>query len=94
MQRYFLDNNFSDKSISFKGTYEHRLYRIEYVPIRYHVKIAGNANPYLPEFDQYFAHRDKRRAKIAKECKQITTLAYKVNRDSRVSFNKERLKSA
>jgi RNA-directed DNA polymerase len=92
--RYFLNNNFSDTRISSKGTYEYRLYKIGYVPVRYHVKIPGNANPYLPEFDQYFAHRKKCRSSLTIECKQITTFVHKVTNNSRVACNKVRLKSA
>jgi len=57
-----------------KGIQGHRLYRISYVPIRYHVKIKSNANPYLSEFDKYFFQRTKWREDLAKECEQITTL--------------------
>ena len=92
--RYFLNNNFSDTLVSPKGTFEYRVYKIGYVPIRYHVKIAGNATPYLSEFDQYFVHRQKRKSILAKECKQTTTIVQRVNNDSRVSFTKVRLKSA
>jgi RNA-directed DNA polymerase len=70
--RYFRDNHFTDQRISKKGTENHRLYRIGYVPIRYHVKVKAEANPFLPEFEQYFCNRIKRRQDLAKECKQIT----------------------
>ncbi len=56
-----------------KGIEHNRLYRIAYVPIRYHVKVKSNANPYLPEFDKYFFKRTKWREDLAKECKQVTT---------------------
>jgi RNA-directed DNA polymerase len=92
--RYFLNNNFSDTRVFSKGTYEYRLYKIRYVPIRYHVKILGDANPYFPEFDQYFVHRQKCRESLAKECKQITTSVHKSNKCSRVAYTKARLRSA
>ena len=93
-RRYFLNNHFSDTRISSKGSYQYRLFRIGYVPIRYHVKIPGNANPYLPEFDQYFAHREKCRYQLANECKQITRFVHRVNNDSRVDPRRVSLKSA
>jgi RNA-directed DNA polymerase len=92
--RYFLNNNFSDTRISTKGTYQYRLYKIGYVPIRYHVKISGKANPYFSGFDQYFVHRQNYRISLAKECKQGTTVVYKLNDCSRVASTKVRLKSA
>jgi len=57
--RYFHDNHFTDQIITKNGTENHRLYRIGYVPIRYHVKVKAEANPFLPEFDQYFVNRKK-----------------------------------
>lgn len=92
--RYFLNNRFSDTKISSKGTYQYRLYKIGYVPIRYHVKISGNANPYFSEFDQYFVHRQNYRISLAKECKQATTIVCKLNDVSRVASTKVCLKSA
>lgn len=92
--RYFLNNNFSDTRTSSKGTYQYRLYKIGYVPIRYHVKISGKANPYFSEFDQYFVHRQKRRISLAKGCKQVTKVVYKLKDVSRVASTKVRLKSA
>jgi len=62
-------NHFTDQRITKNGTENHRLYRIGYVPIRYHVKVKAEANPFLPEFDQYFVNRKKRREDLAKECK-------------------------
>ena len=65
------------------------------VPVRYHIKIKSNANPYLPEFDKYFFQRQKWREDLAKECKQITTFVEKeINFNSRVSLRRESLKSA
>ena len=93
-RRYFLNNHFSDNRVSSKGSYHYRLYRIGYVPIKYHVKIVGKANPYLPEFDKYFDHRDKCRKSLAKECRQITTFVHMVNNDSRVSPHRGSLISA
>ena len=55
------------------GNEQNRLYRIAYVPIKYHVKVKANANPFLPEYDRYFYGRTKWREDLAKECKQITT---------------------
>ncbi len=65
--RYFRDNHFTDQCITKKGIENHRLYRIGYVPIRYHVKIKGDASPFLPEYDKYFSNRTKRRETLAKE---------------------------
>ncbi len=92
--RYFLNNNFSDTRVFSTGTYEYRLCKIGYIPIRYHVKIAGDANPYLTEFDQYFVYRQKYRDSLAKECKQKTTFVHRENNYSRVASTKDRLKSA
>jgi len=93
--RYFTDNHFTDKRTSKKGIQNYRLYRISYVPIRYHVKIKSNANPFLTEFDKYFFQRKKWREDLAKECKQITTFGdKKTNINSRVSLRRESLKSA
>ena len=94
-RRYFTGNYFTDKRASRKGITFYRLYRIAYVPIRYHVKIKSNANPYLPEFDKYFFQRQKWREDLAKECKQITTFVEKeIKFNSRVSLRRESLKSA
>lgn len=95
--RYFHDLHFSDKCITKKGIAVHRLYRIGYVPIRYHVKIKGDANPFLPEYDKYFFNRIKRRETLAKECRQITTFIVNDNEksnNSRVSPRRDGLKSA
>jgi RNA-directed DNA polymerase len=93
--RYFVDKHFTDKRAGKKGIQCHRLYRISYVPIRYHVKIKSNANPYLPDFDKYFFQRLKWRVDLAKECKQITTFDVKETKiNSRVSLRRESLKSA
>jgi len=74
-----------------KGVKGHRLNWIAYVPIRYHVKVNSNSNPYLPEFDKYFFQRRKWREDLAKECKQNTTFVVKVtNIDSRASPNRPR----
>ena len=93
--RYFVDKHFTDKRAGKRGIQCHRLYRISYVSIRYHVKIKSNANPYLPEFDKYFFQRLKWREDLAKECKQITKFVEKeTNVNSRVSLRRESLKSA
>jgi len=93
--RYFTKNHFTDNRIGNKGIQAYRLYRIAYVPIRYHVKIKSKANPYLPEFDRYFFQRQKWREDLAKECRQITTFDINVtNINSRGSLCRETLKSA
>jgi RNA-directed DNA polymerase len=93
--RYFHDNHFTDQRISKKGTENHRLYRIGYVPIRYHVKVKAEANPFLPEYDKYFSDRTKWREGLAKECKQITTfMSSKNSKNSRVTLHRDSLKSA
>ena len=93
--RYFRDNHFTDQRITKNGTENHRLYRIGYVPIRYHVKVKAEANPFLLEFDNYFCNRTKRRADLAKECKQITTfMSNKKSNISRVTLRRVSLKSA
>ncbi len=94
-RRYFMNKHFTDKRTSKKDLTCYKLYRIGYVPIRYHVKIKCNANPYLPEFDMYFFQRQKWREDLAKECKQITILAVKETKNnSRVFLRQESLKSA
>ena len=93
--RYFVDKHFTDTRKGKKGIQGYRLYRISYVPIRYHVKVKSKANPYLPEFDKYFFQRLKWREDLAKECKQITTFDVKetiVN--NRVPLRRESLISA
>jgi RNA-directed DNA polymerase len=93
--RYFLNKHFTDKYKGKNGIQWHRLYKISHIPIRYHVKIKSNANPYLPEFDKYFYHRRKCREELAAECKQITTFTDKETKlNSRVSLRRDRLKSA
>ena len=93
--RYFHDNHFTDQRITKKGIENHRLYRIGYVPIRYHVKVKAEANPFLPEYDQYFINRKKWREDLAKECKQITTfISQKSCNNSRVNPHRISLKSA
>ena len=71
--RYFHDLHFTVQCLTKHGLVAHRLYRIGYVPIRYHVKVKADANPYLPEYDKYFRNRKEKREKLAKECRQITT---------------------
>jgi RNA-directed DNA polymerase len=73
--RYFHHNHFTDTRVTKKGSTNYRLFRIAYVPIRYHVKVKSNANPFLPEFNKYFYQRTKWRLDVAKECRQITTFA-------------------
>jgi len=85
----------SFRRITKNETENYRLYRIGYVPVRYHVKVKAEANPFLPEFDQYFFNRTKRRAELAKECKQITTfIPCKDRKNSRVTLRRVSLKSA
>jgi len=73
--RYFHNNHFTDQRIKPKGIEHNRLFRIGYVPIKYHVKVKAKANPFLKEYDKYFFQRTKWREDIAKECKQITTFS-------------------
>jgi RNA-directed DNA polymerase len=94
-RRYFTDNHFTDHRTTNNGVVCHRLYRIAYVPIRYHVKIRSNANPFLPEFDRYFFFRQRRRREVAIECRQITNFSVTDNKTySRVSLHGECLQSA
>ncbi len=74
--RYFKGFHFSDTCKNKKESKTHRLYKIARVPIKYHIKIRANANPYLKEFDKYFYGRQKDRLKIADNCKQITSFEY------------------
>ena len=53
-KRYFLLNHFQDRRTTAKGIYSHRLYRIAFVPIIYHVKVKSAANPFLKESEKYF----------------------------------------
>ena len=85
----------SFRRITKNETENYRLYRIGYVPVRYHVKVKAEANPFLPEFDEYFSDRTKRRAELAIECKQITTfMTSKASKNSRVTLRRVSLKSA
>lgn len=94
-KRYFLNDNFTDYRISGKDKIFYRLYRIGFVPIRYHVKIDKMATPYLKVYDEYFCKRRTWRGKLALECKQITTFAEReMYINSRVIKNKDYLKSA
>ncbi len=93
--RYFHDNHFTDQQITKKGIVNHRLYRIGYVPIRYHVKVKADANPFLSEYVKYFYQRTQWRKDLAKECKQITTfMSSKNSNNSRVTPHRVGLKSA
>jgi len=95
-RRYFTNNHFTDIRTGKKGAIAHRLYRIAYVPIRYHVKVKSKANPFLQEWDIYFFKRRKWREDLAKQCRQITKFAvndFKTN-NSRVPFRQASLKSA
>ena len=85
-KRYFKNNHFTDNLITKKGTAQVRLYRMAYVPIRYHVKIRGLANPYDTQYDEYFEKRRFWRTKLALECKQKTVYLVKESKTkSRVS---------
>ena len=68
--RYFTNNHFSDTEETAKGKKLVHLYRIAYVPIKYHKKIKGIANPYLPKFDDYFKEQARIKQQNAKELKQ------------------------
>ena len=93
--RYFQNNHFTDQRITKKGIEHNRLYRIAYVPIRYHVKVKSKANPFLPEFDKYFFKRTKWREDLAKECKQVTTFVMQETiNHGRVSLRRDSLKRA
>ena len=72
--RYFQHNHITDTCITKKGRTIIRLYRIAYVPIRYHVKIRAAASPFFPEFDEYFEKRKNIRAKIALLSQQKTVI--------------------
>jgi len=90
--RYFHDNHFTDHRTTPKGTEHNRLYRIAYVPVRYHVKVKAGANPFLEEYDNYFYQRTRWREELAKECKQITTfISNKDSKNSRVSLRRDSL---
>lgn len=90
--RYFHDNHFTDQRTTPKGIEINRLYRIAYVPIRYHVKVKARANPFLAEYDNYFFQRTRWREDLAKECKQITTfISNKDCSSSRVALRRENL---
>jgi RNA-directed DNA polymerase len=94
-KRYFTNNHFTDFRCGKRGRVGHRIYRISYVPIRYHVKIKSGANPYLTEFDKYFNQRRNCRENLAKVGKQITTFDDKeTNYNSRVTRHRVSLKSA
>jgi RNA-directed DNA polymerase len=94
-KRYFRDNHFTDRYRVKNGIVCHRLYKISHIPIRYHVKVRSNANPYLPEFDKYFHHRRKCRVELAAKCKQNTRFVEQDTKfNSRVSPRRESLKSA
>ncbi len=93
--RYFQNNHFTDQRITKKGIEHNRLYRIAYVPIRYHVKVKSKANPFLPEFDKYFFKRTKWREDLAKECKQVTTFVMQETiNHGRVSLGRDSFKRA
>jgi RNA-directed DNA polymerase len=77
--RYFKDNHFTDFRFTPKGVQVIRLYRIAYVPIRYHVKVKAAANPFLGEYDKYYTQRTNWRDDLAKDCKQITTVMLNMN---------------
>jgi len=85
--RYFHNNHFTDQRITKKGIKNRRLYRIEYIPIRYNVKVK--ANPFLSENDKYFYQSFQWRKDLAKKCKQITTfMSSKNNNNSRVTHRR------
>jgi len=51
--------------------------------------VKAKANPFLPEYAEYFCNRTKWRAKLAKECKQITTfMSDKKSDNSRVALHR------
>jgi len=93
--RYFHDNHFTDHRTTPKGNEQNRLYRIAYVPIKYHVKVKAKANPFLKEYDKYFYQRTKWREDLAKDGKQITTFISNIDsNNSRVSPHRAGLESA
>ena len=90
MIKYFHDNHFTDQKITKNGIEYIRLFRIAYVPIKYHVKVKAKANPFLAEYDKYFYQRTKWREDLAKECKQITTfMSNKNSNNSWVSLRRD-----
>lgn len=94
-RRYFLNKHFTDQQARMNGIVSHRLYKISTIPIRYHVKIKSDANPYLPEYDKYFFKRLKDKEELAKERRQITTFIDKeTDIHSRVPLRCGSLKSA
>ena len=64
--RYFHRVGGRNWVFSSDGTVKHCLYTTASTPIRRHVKIKGLANPFHPDWDQYFANR-KSTAKIRRE---------------------------
>ena len=64
--RYFHRRGAREWVFSSDGTTKRCLYTIASTPIRRHVKIKGQANPFHPEWDLYFAER-KLTAKTRKE---------------------------
>ena len=57
--RYFHRIDGRDWMFSSDGATKHCLYTTASTPIRRHVKIRGQANPFQPEWDDYFAARKK-----------------------------------
>ena len=64
--RYFHRRGSRHWVFSSDGTTKHCLYNTASTPIRRHVKIKGQANPFHPDWDLYFAER-KHAAKTRKE---------------------------
>ena len=63
--------DFCDRSINAKGEFKTvRLFRAADLPIRYHIKIKGEANPYHPDYAEYFLNREKRR-KINRQADRV-----------------------
>lgn len=64
--RYPSRTDFAARYVTEKGFLKIiRLFRASDLPVRYHIKVRGDANPYLPEFAEYFADRKKRQKQLA-----------------------------
>jgi RNA-directed DNA polymerase len=94
-RRYFLNHHFSDNIVYDNKITTYQLFRIGYIPIKYHIKIESKANLFLPEYDKYFVKRKAWKEISAKEIKQITKFDKKnFKQNSRVSPQRRCFKSA
>jgi RNA-directed DNA polymerase len=82
--------NYSKKTV--RGTEIFRIFSLKYIPIKRYIKIQAKANPYNPDFLEYFQKRKIQKLKMTKETfvptyKMVPVQSRSIRRIGLIKFN-------